>query len=370
MFLPELEYATVNIALNWGLYAQIDTSRRWQGRLLDTLGLGPFKTPSRVVLRTAGLTLEAYDRPDASRPALLIVPAPIKRPYIWDMLPRVSVVQRCLENRLQVYLVHWELPGDVEEEFGLGEYADSLILTCVNAVRAETDRERIFLAGHSLGGTLAAIFSALHPNQLQGLVLLAAPLHFGLDVGAFGPILASLMRAHLTDALPGNVPGSVLDIVSYLADPDAFGWSRCVDWLNSHSDPEALQTHFLVERWTLDEMPLARRLVEEVVECLYRQDRFMRGDLTIRGRRAAPERISAPVLSVAETRSPVAPPESILPFHNSLSNTDKRLIWYQGDSGVALQHVGMLVGKTAHQTLWPQIIRWMHARDAESAALT
>jgi polyhydroxyalkanoate synthase len=36
-------------------------------------------------------------------------------------------------------------------------------------------------------------------------------------------------------------------------------------------------------------------------------------------------------------------------------------LWYQGDTGVALQHLGMLVGRQAHKYLWPEVIRWLHA---------
>jgi polyhydroxyalkanoate synthase len=37
------------------------------------------------------------------------------------------------------------------------------------------------------------------------------------------------------------------------------------------------------------------------------------------------------------------------------------VLWYEGDVGVALQHVGMLVGSNAHQALWPEILQWLHA---------
>lgn len=33
-----------------------------------------------------------------------------------------------------------------------------------------------------------------------------------------------------------------------------------------------------------------------------------------------------------------------------------------GDAGVALQHVGMLVGRSAHRHLWPEIVHWIRAR--------
>jgi hypothetical protein len=40
--------------LHWGLYAQIDAYRQWQGKILDALGLGPVQTPSRIVFTIPG----------------------------------------------------------------------------------------------------------------------------------------------------------------------------------------------------------------------------------------------------------------------------------------------------------------------------
>jgi polyhydroxyalkanoate synthase subunit PhaC len=47
----------------------------------------------------------------------------------------------------------------------------------------ETGQMRVVLAGHSLGGTLAAIFPSLHPERVRGLALLEAPTKFGRDAG-------------------------------------------------------------------------------------------------------------------------------------------------------------------------------------------
>jgi polyhydroxyalkanoate synthase subunit PhaC len=81
-----------------------------QGKLLDELGLGPIETPSRVLLSAPLVTLKAYGEPHPG-PVLLIVPAPIKRAYIWDLVPGASVVQRLLASGIQVYLMEWERPG-------------------------------------------------------------------------------------------------------------------------------------------------------------------------------------------------------------------------------------------------------------------
>lgn len=224
---------------------------------------------------------------------------------------------------------------------------------------AETGQQRLFVAGHSLGGTFAAIFAALHPERVQGLILLEAPVHFAQHAGAFAPLVALAPRAQfLTNAL-GNVSGSFLNQMSYLAAPMAFGAARWADWFLSLPDAKAAQTHLRVERWTLDEMPLPRRLFEEVVEELYREDRFMSGTLMVNGRAAVAEGVGAPLLSVVDPRSRVVSPESVLPFHEAVHNPDRQVLWYEGDRGVALQHVGVLVGKNAHQHLWPEILEWI-----------
>jgi len=349
-----------NVGRQRTLYAQLDEARRSQGRLLDGLGLGPIETRSRVVLTTPLVTLKAYGDPHPG-PVVLIVPAPIKRAYLWDLVPKASAVQRLLHSGAQVYLIQWERPGADAQHMGLAAYADESLQRCLDAITAEVGQPRAFLAGHSLGGTFAAIFAALHSNRVQGLVLLGAPLHFGVDAGAFRPLISAGPPARVIGSILGNVPGSFLNVISVWASPKTFVVDRWTDWLTSFPNAEARHLHLLVERWTLDEMPLPRRLFEDIVERLYREDRFMRGTLVIRGRRAAPELVSAPILNVVEAGSDIVPPESVLPFHKAVHSRDRQLLWYQGDTGVALQHVGMLVGKRAHQNLWPRILSWIHA---------
>src|SRR3546814_9678030 len=91
--------------------------------------------------------------------------------------------------------------------FGLAEYADRFILDCLNVIEDDIGASQTFLAGHSLGGTLAAIFSTLHPERVRGLVLLEAPLHFGPDGGAFAPLVAAAPPASVVRDLLGNIPG-------------------------------------------------------------------------------------------------------------------------------------------------------------------
>ena len=335
----------------WMFFAGLDGTRRLQGAMLDALGLGPIETRYEIVFEEPGVRLRRYGAGTEAGPRVVIVPAPIKRPYIWDLAPGVSVVRRCLQAGARVFLVDWQ---PTERDLGLADYADRLILDCLDAVGPGP----AIVVAHSLGGLFAAAFAALHPERVRGLVLLAAPLHFGARVGIFAPMVGNLDA----ERLPASVPGSFLSLASFQASPATFGWDRSLDLVRSLPEAEALRNHLRVERWTLDELALPGRLCAELAEMLAREDRFVRGTLTLRGCRAAPAQITAPLLCVIDPRCRVVPPEAVLPFYAAAGSQDKTLLHYHGDVGVSLQHVGVLVGRDAHRRLWPEILRWASAR--------
>lgn len=347
-------------ATGWQVYEQMDLSRRLQGELLQAAGFGAEPAPSRVVLELPEVTLLEYGGGRPGGPALVLVPAPIKRGYIFDLVPGASVARLCLEAGLRVFLAQWEAPRPGEPGPGLADYAHRLLLQCLDAVARETGEGSAFLAAHSLGGTLAAIFASLHPERVRGLVLLASPLHFGFgaEAGALGPVIAAVDRARMLESVPGHVPGSFLSLMSFASSPASFGQERWDDWVASLPDPEAMRTHLRVERWSLDELPLACRFVQDVVARLFREDALMRGTLETEHGRAAPQAVKAPLLVVADERCKIVPPAAVLPFYEAAGG-DKRLLWYPGDTGVAIQHVGMLVGRNALGSLWPEIVAWV-----------
>ena len=169
----------------------VDEARRRQGALLERMGYGPVTTPSRTLLQSDVATLIAYQDPRPDHPAALLIPAPIKAHYIWDLDRCSSAVRRFRETGLQVYLIRWQPPA--QRRLGLAVYGDTTIRACADAIRAETGQERVIVAGHSLGGTLAAIFASLHPDRVRALVELEGPIEFG--EGTIEALVASVPRA-------------------------------------------------------------------------------------------------------------------------------------------------------------------------------
>ena len=281
----------------------LDAARRRTGRRLDEAGYGPRTTPSSAIDVAPGVRLHTYPAADGDGPPVLLVPAPIKRSYLWDLEPDASVVRRAIGDGLRPFLVEWtEQPDDAD--LGLAHYADALLGACLDTVTARTGSPTASVAGHSLGGTLAAILAARRPERVAALVLLEAPLRFGAAAGSFAPLVAGTGPETLDRLARGGVPGAFLDVVSATAAPHEFATEPRLDRLRSLADPAAMRTHLRVLRWASDEFRMPGALFRDVVERLYRDDAFARGTLEIAGERVGPATATscAPVCAVTWSR--------------------------------------------------------------------
>ena len=336
------------------LFFMSDLLRRAQGQTLEAFGLGPQECPYEVMASGAFWRLRNYGKP-ADAPSVLIVAAPIKRAYIWDLAPSASAIHYILDQGFDVHLLEW-LPVEANAENGLTEYVES-ISECVARISSRRAGAKTFLMGHSLGGTLAAIFAAAESESIRGLVLLSAPLCFEPETSRFRDALVSLVPSGLIDV--GPCPGSLLSHMSALASPDTFIWSRLADAVLCGADDQARETHARVERWALDEVPLSGELVRQIIEWLYRENRFCCGNLKIGNKLIGPVTLTTPTLAAVNVDDDVAPIVSVKPFIDAMPIKDVRIVEIPGETGVCLQHLGVLIGRKTRAAVWPEIISWM-----------
>ena len=270
----------MTIALNALSRAQFDVSdviRRAQGDLVGAFGLDPSECPYRTITSRSHWRLRDYGGEDQS-PSLLIIAAPIKKLYIWDLTPSTSPIRFCLRQGLHVQLLEWVSASSHAGNYGIDEYILA-ISEAVASFTAIAKGAKPYMVGHSLGGTLAAIYAAFQPESIKGLVLLGAPLCFEPSRSQFRDALISLVPRKISEDEP--FPGSILSHASALASPHTFIWSRLIDAILSVGDPLAMEIHARVERWALDEVPLPGKLVHQIIDWLYRENRFCREKLKI-----------------------------------------------------------------------------------------
>ena len=336
-------------------FAMMDILRRSLGNALGAFGLDPDECPYRIGGFGPHWRLRDYGGHNRSL-SLLIVATPIKRAYIWDLASSVSAVRYCMRAGLHVHLLEWMPASHRNQNNGLDEYTEA-ISECVARISGGAAGPAPFLVGHSLGGTLAAIFTAWTPASIRGLILLGAPLCFEPATSRFRDALVSLIPPALSDGDP--FPGSLLSFIATLASPGTFIWSRAIDAASSITDRRTLEINARVERWALDEVPLPGKLVHQIIQWLYRENRFCRGTLKVSEMLVGPSSLAVPVLAVVTMADKVAPLASVKPCIDAMPAEGVRIIQYPGEVGVGLQHLGILVGRQARAHVWPEIISWI-----------
>src|SRR5262249_51512921 len=114
-----------------------------------------------------------------------------------------------------------------------------------------------------------------------------------------------------------------------------------------------------IKRWALDEVPLPGELVRQIIEWLYRENHFCGGNLKIGNKFIGPVTLTAPTLAAVNVDDEVAPIVSVKPFIEAMPIKDVRIVEIPGETGVSLQHLGILIGRKTRAEVWPEIVSWM-----------
>jgi polyhydroxyalkanoate synthase subunit PhaC len=140
-------------------------------------------TPYDVVLRENKMRVLRYrsDRRAPGRAPLLMVPSLINRHYVLDLMPGKSFVEWLLLQGWDVFMVDWGTPKDEDRYLSFDDICDGYLGRALRTI-ARTEQQPHVL-GYCMGGTLAAIHAAAHPQSMRSLVALAAPVHFPRGAG-------------------------------------------------------------------------------------------------------------------------------------------------------------------------------------------
>ena len=108
----------------------------------------PPYTPYTVVYQGGKVSLRHY-RARGARYAtpLLLCFAPVKRPYILDLMAGRSVVETLIKNGFELYLIDWIPPTHADRWRGFDAYVNQDIANAVRAVRSRERVEQISLLG-------------------------------------------------------------------------------------------------------------------------------------------------------------------------------------------------------------------------------
>src|ERR1051326_46069 len=126
-------------------------------------------TPSVVVYEEDRLKVRHYlngEKPRYRTP-LVFIYALVNRPYILDLKQGRSVVANFVERGFDTYLVDWGVPTPADRHLTLDDYINGYMVNVFDHLRERTGAEQVNILGYCMGGTMSAMFTALHQERVN-----------------------------------------------------------------------------------------------------------------------------------------------------------------------------------------------------------
>lgn len=313
-------------------------------------------TRSEVVYEEDRVRLLHYpsEKPLRYRTPLIFVFALVNRPYILDLKAGRSVVSHFVERGFDTYLIDWGDPRPADRHLTLDDHVNGYLANVVEFVSERAGVDRVSLLGYCMGGTMSAIYAALHPERMANLILLAAGIDFATREGLLNlwtrPEYFDVDR--FVDAF-GNCPASFLQSSFLLLKPVQNLIEKPIQFFERLEDDAATEDFLTMETWLNDNIAVPGEVFREFVKHLYQENRLIQNRLPVGRHTVNLRNITCPVLNIMARNDDLVPCAQSLPFNDAVGSADRRSI--VAPAG----HIGLAVGSRAQREVWPQACDWL-----------
>lgn len=304
------------------------------------------------------LTLYRYDRKtEASyKTPVLIVYALVNTYKMLDLQPDRSYIKNLLAAGMDVYLIDWGFPTRSDRFLSMDDYINGYINTCVDVIRTKHQIEKINILSICQGGTLSVIYSALYPNKVKNLVTHVTPIDFSTNEGLLFRWSRDMDFDALVDANHGLIPGEFLNQGFDMLKP-MMKLQKQQALTNLLDNADKLLNYLRMEKWISESPDQAGECFRQFMKDLYQNNKLVKGELEVGGKKVNLKNLSAPLLNIYATEDHLVPPAATKPLNDLVGSTDKELYSFKGG------HIGVFVGSRSQKELAPAVAEWLKKRD-------
>jgi polyhydroxyalkanoate synthase subunit PhaC len=286
---------------------------------------------------------------------LLIVASLINRYYVFDLLPELSVVALLNRRGFDVYVLDWKSPGPDGPDLGFADYVDGVIPAAAKTVAALHRGTLPAVIGYCMGGTLAVMYAARHPETLKALCLLGTPVEFRLSGELYDLTDRRRFDADLLMDVLGNMPPAMMQSGFKLLNPfDAI--NKMVSLVRDAGDADRVRHFVALESWLDDNIAFPGGVYREYIRALYQDDLLCKRSMRIDGTPVDLSQLRAPLLNVMALRDHICAPASSRALMPLVGSTVKETLEFETG------HIGLTTSRRSLAELWPRIADWVEQR--------
>lgn len=315
------------------------------------------QTPREVVFEEDKLKLYHYKKSarSVSKVPTLIIYALVNTPSMMDISQDKSFIKKLVDSGLDLYLIEWGFPTADDKYLTLDDYINIYIDDCVDHIRKERGVDKINILGVCQGGTFSLMYTALHPNKIKNLITMVTPLDFSTNDGLLFKWGKDLDPDKMVEAY-GVVPGDFMNTGFLTLKPLSLMVNKYVDIINDLDDPEYISNFMTMEKWIFDSPGQAGMAFKEFLNSMYRENRLMKGEMEIAGKKVDLKKITQPVLNLYAEKDNQVPNAASIPIGEHVGSED-----YTAKS-FATGHIGMFVSRRSQEEVAPTVVDWLKSR--------
>src|SRR5580765_6730678 len=317
-------------------------------------------TPSEVVYEEDRLKVRHYlsDQEPKYRTPLVFIYALVNRPYILDLKKGRSVVANFVERGFDTYLVDWGIPTSADRHLTLDDYINGYMVNVLDYLRERTGADQVNVLGYCMGGTMSSMFTALHPDPVKNLILLAAPIDFANSDGLLNLWTRSenFDVDEFVDAF-GNCPPEFLQMSFLLLRPVGNLLEKPINFFEHMHEDIFLEDSLTTESWLNDNIPVPGEVYRQFVKYLYQQNLLTQNRMPVGKHIVNLQNITCPILNLMAGKDDLVPCSQGMPITDLVGSKDRKTILLDGSG-----HIGLAIGSRAQKEVWPQACQWLGNR--------
>ncbi|HSU56478.1 MAG TPA: class III poly(R)-hydroxyalkanoic acid synthase subunit PhaC [Candidatus Dormibacteraeota bacterium] len=317
-------------------------------------------TPSEVVYEEDRLRLLHYPSETKARhkTPLVFIYALVNRPYILDLKKGRSVVANFVQQGFDTYLVDWGVPTYADRHLTLEDYINGYMVNVLDYLRQRTGVETASILGYCMGGTMSAMFTALHGERVKNLMLLAAPIDFASNESLLNlwsrPEYFDVDK--FVDAF-GNCPPELLQSTFLLLRPVGNFLEKPINFYEHMHEDKFLEDFLTTETWLNDNIPVPGEVYRQFIKYLYQKNLLTQNRMPVGKKIVNLNDIKCPVLNIMADSDDLVPCSQGMPFTDLVGSKDRKTLLLQGSG-----HIGLAIGSRAQREVWPAACEWLVKR--------
>ncbi|MCB1660132.1 MAG: alpha/beta fold hydrolase, partial [Pseudomonadales bacterium] len=314
------------------LLDKTDNQVIFQDGIMSVKYYPPLKTDMLVL--ESGQSLHVRRR----RFAIPIVMVPPLGVFAWifDLLADRSLVRYFLAHGFEVYLIDWGKPTAENADLSLKHYVNDWFPQALTAIREHSDSEEVSLLGYCMGGLLALMYMASHPedDKITNLITIASP----IDMHKMNPITGPISQLlSMPASFIKNKTGFKLDSVAsnkFHVDGKTLSWlfkmtnpvgvmSSYLELIRNLADDDYVARYMTMNEWFTNMPDYPGATVQDMMRKMGLYNRMAKGKLKIGERVADFSQIKSNILAFAGDNDKIVSIAGARAIMSIVSSTDK-----------------------------------------------